>query len=156
MLDWRAPQWRVAGNLPYNIATPLLLRFIEMAHGPQMLTVMVQRDVAERFAAVPGTRSVRKPDDRRAICDGVERCFTLPPSAFFPAPKVHSSVIRLERRERPAVTVRDPQRFWKVVRGAFAYRRKTLANSLALALSLDRAGHRPGARRMQPSDGDSW
>lgn len=133
-----APQWRVAGNLPYNIATPLLLRFIEMPGGPQTITVMVQRDVAQRFAAVPGTPAYGSLTLAAQYAMQVERCFTLPPSAFFPAPKVHSSVIRLTRRERPAAEVRDAQRFWKVVRGAFAYRRKTLANSLAIALHIDR------------------
>jgi 16S rRNA (adenine1518-N6/adenine1519-N6)-dimethyltransferase len=133
-----SPQWRVAGNLPYNIATTLLLRFIEMVEGPQMITAMVQRDVAERFAAAPGTAAYGSLTIAAQYAMAVERCFSLPPSAFFPAPKVHSSVIRLTRRERPAVTVREPERFWKVVRGAFAYRRKTLANSLSIALSLDR------------------
>jgi 16S rRNA (adenine1518-N6/adenine1519-N6)-dimethyltransferase len=133
-----APHWRVAGNLPYNIATPLLLRFIEMPAGPQMLTVMVQRDVAERFAAVAGTKAYGSLTIAAQYAMRIERCFSLPRSAFFPAPKVHSSVIRLTRRERPAVTVHDSERFWKVVRGAFAYRRKTLANSLAIALRVDR------------------
>lgn len=132
------PQWRVTGNLPYNIATPLLLRFIEMPNGPQSLTVMVQRDVAERFAARAGTAAYGSLTIAAQYAMAVERCFTLPPGAFFPAPKVHSSVIRLERRERPAVSVLDQQCFWKVVRGAFAYRRKTLVNSLAIALALDR------------------
>lgn len=133
-----SPHWRVAGNLPYNVATPLLLRFIEMRDGPQVITVMVQRDVAERFAAVAGTPAYGSLTVAVQFAMHVERCFSLPPSAFFPAPKVHSSVIRLTRREHPAVSVSDPERFWKVVRGAFAYRRKTLANSLAIALNLDR------------------
>ncbi len=133
-----AQNWRVAGNLPYNIATPLLLRFVEMTAGPQVVTVMVQRDVAERFAAVPGTPAYGSLTVAAQYAMTIERCFSLPPGAFFPAPKVHSSVIRLTRRERPAVSVRDQKRFWKVVRGAFAYRRKTLANSLAIALHLDR------------------
>lgn len=133
-----APQWRVAGNLPYNIATPLLLRLIEMPAGPQTLTVMVQRDVAERFAAVPGTPAYGSLTVAAQYATIVERCFSLPPGAFYPAPKVHSSVIRLTRRDRPAVAVRDLERFWKVVRGAFAYRRKTLANSLSIALHCDR------------------
>jgi 16S rRNA (adenine1518-N6/adenine1519-N6)-dimethyltransferase len=133
------PGWRVAGNLPYNIATPLLLSLIAMPGGPQSLTVMVQRDVAERFAAVPGTAAYGSLTIAAQYAMAIERCFSLPPSAFFPAPKVYSSVIRLVRREKPAATVRHPALFWKVVRGAFAYRRKTLANSLAIALALDRA-----------------
>lgn len=131
--------WRVAGNLPYNIATPLLLRLIEIRPGPQRLTVMVQKDVAARFAARPATAAYGSLSVAVQYAMRVEHCFDLPPNAFFPVPKVYSSVVRLVRREQPAVAVRDLALFWKVVRGAFAYRRKTLVNSLALALDYDRA-----------------
>lgn len=140
--DYRAwsagTPWLVAGNLPYNIATPLILRLIEMEDGPDSMTVMVQKDVADRLIAAPaspayGSLSVAV---QYAMC--AERAFTLAPGSFFPAPKVESSVVRLTRRTEPAVRVRDEALFWKVVRGAFAYRRKTLVNSLALALELER------------------
>jgi 16S rRNA (adenine1518-N6/adenine1519-N6)-dimethyltransferase len=137
---WAAGKpWRAAGNLPYNIATPLLLRLIEMDGGPDCVTVMVQKDVAERFAARPGTRAYGSLSLAVQYAMHVEALFTVPPRAFYPAPKVYSSVVRLVRRSQPAVKVRDLDIFWKVVRGAFAYRRKTLLNSLALALELDRA-----------------
>ena len=140
--DYRAwskgQPWRVAGNLPYNIATPLILRLIEMPSGPDSLTVMVQKDVAERFMASPGTRAYGSLSVAVQYAMRVEMLLTIGPQSFFPAPKVHSSVVRLTRRAEPAVTVRDLDLFWKVVRGAFAYRRKTLANSLALALHLER------------------
>ncbi len=137
---WSAGRtWRVAANLPYNIATPLILRLIEMNDGPESLTVMVQKDVADRMTAAPGTAAYGSLSVavQYAMCG--ERSFTLAPQSFFPAPKVRSSVVRLVRRAQPAVEVSDMQLFWKVVRGAFAYRRKTLANSLTLALDLDRA-----------------
>ncbi len=138
--EWsRGDSWRVAGNLPYNIATPLLLAFIEMPSGPESLTVMVQRDVAERFAAVPGTPAYGSLSVAVQYSMHVELLFTVAPQSFFPAPKVYSSVVRLVRRAEPAVAVADLDLFWKVVRGAFAYRRKTLVNSLALALEIDRA-----------------
>lgn len=137
---WAAGKpWRAAGNLPYNIATPLLLRLIEMDGGPDSITVMVQKDVAERFAALPGTRAYGSLSVAVQYAMQVEPLFTVPPQAFYPAPKVYSSVVRLARRSQPAVQVRDLEIFWKVVRGAFAYRRKTLLNSLALATELDRA-----------------
>jgi 16S rRNA (adenine1518-N6/adenine1519-N6)-dimethyltransferase len=137
---WAAGKpWRAAGNLPYNIATPLLLRLIEMYGGPDSITVMVQKDVAERFAALPGTRAFGSLSLAVQYAMRVEPLFTVPPQAFYPAPKVYSSVVRLVRRSQPAVQVRDLELFWKVVRGAFAYRRKTLLNSLALATELDRA-----------------
>jgi 16S rRNA (adenine1518-N6/adenine1519-N6)-dimethyltransferase len=131
--------WRVAGNLPYNVATPLLLRLIEMRGGPESLTVMVQRDVARRFAAIPATPAYGSLSVAVQYAMHVEQCFSLAPNSFFPAPKVRSTVVRLTRREHPAAAPRDPVLFWKVVRGAFAYRRKTLVNSLAIALALDRA-----------------
>jgi 16S rRNA (adenine1518-N6/adenine1519-N6)-dimethyltransferase len=132
-------RWRVAGNLPYNIATPLMLRLIEMTPGPDALTVMVQKDVAERLVASPATRAYGSLSVAVQYAMRAEKLFAVPPRSFFPVPKVDSSVVRLVRRSEPAVAVRDLFLFWKVVRGAFAYRRKTLVNSLALALDLDRA-----------------
>lgn len=134
-----AEAWRVAGNLPYNVATPLILRFCEMVDGPQSLTVMIQKDVAERLAAKPGTAAYGSLTVAVGYAMHVRREFTLGPGSFYPPPKVHSTVVRMERRERPPVKPRDLTLFWKVVRGAFAYRRKTLANSLILSLGMDRA-----------------
>ncbi len=132
-------RWRVAGTLPYNIATPFILRLIEMTPGPDVLTVMVQKDVAQRLVASPATRAYGSLSVAVQYAMHAEMLFTVPPRAFFPAPKVDSSVVRLTRRSEAAVEVRDLELFWKVVRGAFAYRRKTLVNSLALALDADRA-----------------
>jgi 16S rRNA (adenine1518-N6/adenine1519-N6)-dimethyltransferase len=132
-------RWRVAGNLPYNVATPVMLRLIEMEDGPESLTVMVQKDVAQRLVAAPaspayGSLSVAV---QYAMCAQI--AFDLRPGSFFPPPKVESSVVVLVRRAEPAVRPRNLSMFWKVVRGAFAYRRKTLVNTLALALHIDRA-----------------
>lgn len=137
---WAAGRpWMVTGNLPYNVATPLILRLIEMEGGPDSLTVMVQRDVGERIVAVPGTPEYGSLTVAVRFAMRARSVFALSPGSFFPAPKVRSSVIRLDRRDSPAVRPRDLAMFWKVVRGAFAYRRKTLANTLTLALGLDRA-----------------
>jgi len=130
--------WRVAGNLPYNIATPLLVHLIEMDHGPDVIVAMIQKDVADRLVAKPGTAAYGSLSVAVQYAMQVERAFTLGPRAFYPPPKVDSTVVRLERRDAPAVRPRDLDLFRKVVRGAFAYRRKTLANSLALALHIDR------------------
>jgi 16S rRNA (adenine1518-N6/adenine1519-N6)-dimethyltransferase len=141
--DYRAwasgQRWNVAGNLPYNVATPVLLRLIEMEHGPDSLTVMIQKDVADRLAASPGTPEYGSLSVVVQYAMKVEPAFTLSPGSFYPPPKVRSSVLRLVRRALPLVRPRDLALFWKVVRGAFAYRRKTLSNTLALALDLDRA-----------------
>jgi 16S rRNA (adenine1518-N6/adenine1519-N6)-dimethyltransferase len=137
--EWsRGERWRVAGNLPYNIATPLILRLIEMQAGPEALTFMVQKDVADRLVAAPGTPAYGSLSVAVQYAMSAELEFTLAPQSFYPAPKVRSSVVQLLRRPQPAVRIRDAALFWKVVRGAFAYRRKTLVNSLSLALHLDR------------------
>lgn len=130
--------WRMAGNLPYNVATPLMLGLIEMEHGPDTLTVMIQKDVADRLAAKPGTPAYGSLSVAVQYAMRVERAFTLGPRSFYPAPKVDSTVVRLVRLAQPAVHPQDVATFRKVVRGAFAYRRKTLANSLMLALELPR------------------
>jgi 16S rRNA (adenine1518-N6/adenine1519-N6)-dimethyltransferase len=138
--EWaRGQRWLAAGNLPYNIATPLMLRLIEMHDGPDSVTVMVQKDVAQRVTASPGTPAYGSLSVAVQYAMNAELAFTLAPGSFFPPPKVHSSVVRLVRRAEPAVRTRDESLFWKVVRGAFAYRRKTLVNSLTLALDFDRA-----------------
>jgi 16S rRNA (adenine1518-N6/adenine1519-N6)-dimethyltransferase len=134
----RAGRWRAAGNLPYNIATPLLISLVEMAHGPETIVAMVQKDVAERITARPSTAAYGSLSVAVQYAMHVERAFTLQPRAFYPSPKVDSTVVRLRRRERPAVAPHDLALFRKVVRGAFAYRRKTLANSLTLAIGVDR------------------
>ena len=133
-------RWRVAGNLPYNIATPLVMRFIEMrSGGPDAVVVMVQKEVADRFAAKPSTAAYGSLSVAVQYAMHVEWAFTLRPGAFYPRPKIDSSVVRLTRRAEPAVRVADERRFLQVVRAAFAYRRKTLANSLSLALGVPRA-----------------
>jgi len=134
----RGGDWRAAGNLPYNVATPLIVRLVEMDHGPETIVVMIQKDVAERLAAAPGTAAYGSLSVAVQYGMHVERAFTLGPRAFYPPPNVDSTVVRLRRRAQPAVQPRDLALFRKVVRGAFAYRRKTLANSLMLALALDR------------------
>ena len=134
----RGGAWRVAGNLPYNIATPLLVQLIEMADGPDVIVAMIQKDVADRIGAKPGTAAYGSLSLAVQYAMQVERAFTLGPRAFYPPPKVDSTVVRLVRRAEPAVQPHDLELFRKVVRGAFAYRRKTLANSLALALHIER------------------
>jgi 16S rRNA (adenine1518-N6/adenine1519-N6)-dimethyltransferase len=130
--------WCAAGNLPYNIATPLILRWLELRHPPQRIVAMVQRDVAERFVAKPSTPQYGSLTLVVNYMTIVRRAFGLSPNVFYPRPKVDSSVVTFELRERPAVEVRDRTFFLQVVRGGFAYRRKTLANSLSLALGIGR------------------
>ncbi len=144
--------WRVAGNLPYNVATPLIVKLAEMDAGPQSLTVTIQKDVAERLAARPATAAYGSLSIAVQYAMSVDLAFTLAPKAFYPEPKVTSAVVHLTRRETPPVTTRDLALFRKVVRAAFAYRRKTLVNTLSLALEIshERAARAVAASNLSP------
>lgn len=130
--------WIAAGNLPYNIATPLMLKLLSLDHSPERVIVMIQRDVADRLTAKPGTAAYGSLSVAVGYRARVERALTVAPSQFFPKPGVVSAVVVLHRHETPPVVTRDPKFFEEVVRAAFAYRRKTLANSLLLALAIPR------------------
>jgi 16S rRNA (adenine1518-N6/adenine1519-N6)-dimethyltransferase len=125
--------FRVAGNLPYNISSPILFRLIEMARGEAGLidaTLMLQREVAERLEAQPGTGDYGVLSISVQRHAGVQRLLTLPPGAFRPAPKVHSAVVRLTFRPSAAAP-QDEGVFEAMVRSMFTQRRKTLANAMA-------------------------
>ncbi len=130
--------WIATGNLPYNVATPLILRFFDLANPPRRIVAMIQKDVAERFTAKPGTPQYGSLTLFVNYHASVRRALTLGPQSFYPRPGVDSTVVVLERRAEPPIDVRDRVFFLKVVRAAFAYRRKTLANSLLLALEIER------------------
>jgi 16S rRNA (adenine1518-N6/adenine1519-N6)-dimethyltransferase len=130
---------RVAGNLPYNVASPILFRLARFYRAGINLvdaTVMIQREVADRLLAPPGTKDYGALSILIGIGADVERRFGLPPGAFRPPPKVDSAVVRLRYRpDDPAPASRET--FEAVVRTVFTRRRKTLANAL-LALEADR------------------
>lgn len=120
----------VCANLPYNAASPILRALVE-ARRFEAMTVMVQREVARRFAARPGTGDYGALSVYMQYHTQPEVLFDVPPSCFLPAPKVTSSVIRCRVREKPAVEPACGEAFFfQTVRGAFALRRKTLCNSL--------------------------
>jgi 16S rRNA (adenine1518-N6/adenine1519-N6)-dimethyltransferase len=131
--------WVAAGNLPYNIATGLIASWLEVRNPPERIVAMVQRDVADRLTAKPSTPQYGSLSLLAQYWTKPTRAFTLGPNVFYPKPGVESAVVILERRTEPAVSVRDRALFLQVVRAAFAYRRKTLANSLSLALGIERA-----------------
>ena len=130
--------WRAAGNLPYNVGTPLLVTLASLARPPERIVAMIQKDVADRLLAKPGTAQYGSLTLAIGLTMAVRRALTVPPSAFYPRPAVVSTVVVLDRRDEPAAPVRDRAWFEQVVRAAFAYRRKTLANSLSLALDVPR------------------
>jgi len=122
----------VCANLPYNITTPILTRLIDSGHFEQ-ITVMVQREVARRMAAPAGSGDYGAISLYMAYHTEPTLLFDVPPECFHPQPKVHSSVLTLRRREAPPVAT-DPANLFRVIKAAFATRRKTLANCLATAL----------------------
>lgn len=124
----------VCANLPYNITTPVITALLQ-SQCFQAVTVMIQREVAKRICAQPGTAEYGAFTLLCQYCAHCEVLFDVPPSCFLPAPKVTSSVIRMTVREAPPVPVGDPALFFRVVRGAFAQRRKTLINSLSSSLT---------------------
>jgi 16S rRNA (adenine1518-N6/adenine1519-N6)-dimethyltransferase len=126
--------YRMAGNLPYYAAAPIVRRFLELPRPPVGIVVMVQREVARAMAAKPGDMTmlsvgVQVYAEPRIVCN-------VPPGAFSPPPKVHSSVVALKLRVRPAVAFRPLDAFFGFVRAGFAAPRKTIANSLSIGLRV--------------------
>ena len=120
----------VCANLPYNVTSPVLTKLLETQCFEQ-ITVMVQREVARRICAEPGTADYSAFSVLCAWHCEREILFDVPPDCFVPRPKVTSSVIRLTRREARPAEVDDEGLFFRTVRAAFGQRRKTLANALA-------------------------
>lgn len=123
----------VCANLPYNITTPVLTKLVECPCF-ESITVLLQKEVARRLAARQGSSDGGAFTLWLQYHMETEVLFDVPAAKFFPAPKVDSAVLRCVRRDRPAVAVEDEDFFFRVVRGAFLLRRKTLANSLSAAL----------------------
>ncbi len=124
---------RVAGNLPYNVASPILFKLVDWQTGGVQLTdatVMLQREVADRLLAVPGTKDYGVLTVLIRPHATAVRVLNLPPGAFRPPPKVQSSVVRLTFHA-PDPEVRNPRVFSDLVKAVFTRRRKTLANALA-------------------------
>lgn len=128
----------VCANLPYNVTSPLLTAFIE-AGCFETITVMIQREVARRICAAPGSGDYGAFGLFVQWHTEPELLFDVPPSCFMPQPKVTSSVIRLRRRAERPVQVKDEALMFKIIRAAFNQRRKTLVNALSSGLGLDKA-----------------
>lgn len=123
---------RVAGNLPYNISSPILFKLLAASRGSTSLidaTLMLQLEVAERLVASPGTKDYGVLTIFAALQADVRRLLTLPPGAFRPAPKVHSAVVMLTFKPSPLPAASEGV-FEKMVRTMFMQRRKTLLNAL--------------------------
>jgi len=126
--------YKAIGNLPYYAATPIVRLYLESTSPPVIMVVMVQREVAREMTAEPGKMgllsvAVQLYAGARAVC-------TVPPRAFSPPPKVHSTVVRLDVRDRPVLALDSVDDFFTVARAGFSAPRKQLRNSLANGLRV--------------------
>ena len=128
----------VAANLPYYITTPILMKLLESRLPFDTITVMIQKEVAVRLTAPAGDPEYGAITASIAYYGEVERLFTVPAGCFMPAPKVESAVVRIRLHREPPVSVRSEEMLFRTIRGAFAQRRKTLANSLTAEFPIGR------------------
>ena len=127
----------LCANLPYNITTPLLTNCVK-AGCFTSITVLIQKDVAQRICARPGSAEYGAFSLLMQYYTVPELLFTVPNTCFVPMPKVTSAVIRCITREKPPVSVRSEAMLWRTVKAGFALRRKTLVNSLQTGFSLSK------------------
>lgn len=125
----------LCANLPYNITTPILTKCVE-SRCFDSLTVLIQKEVAQRICAVAGTAEYGAFTVLMQYYTAPELLFTVPPTCFLPAPKVTSAVIRCPVRKAPPVDVVSESALWRTVKAGFALRRKTLVNSLQTGYQL--------------------
>lgn len=129
--------FKVVANIPYYITTPIIFRLLEAGKGLQTMTLTVQKEVAERIVAQPGKKDYGVLSIMVGLSAEARMRFIIPKEEFRPVPKVDSAVIHLVLRKEPPVLLTDEKMFSRVVRTAFAQRRKTLSNSLKpLALNM--------------------
>jgi len=148
---------RVAGNLPYNISTPLLFRFAEFSALIRDIHVMLQREVVERMIAAPGDPEFSRLSVMLQYRFDMEKLLDVPAEAFEPAPKVESAVVRLTPLAPLPHPARDENVFGNIVARAFSQRRKTLRNTLKNVIGENdfvALGINPGARAQELSVAD--
>ena len=129
----------VCANLPYYITSPVIMKLLEDRLPISAITVMVQKEAAQRICAEVGTRQSGAVTVSVNYYAKPQMLFGVSAGSFMPAPKVDSAVIRLDILQQPPVCVDDEKKLFTVVKAAFSQRRKTLANSLSSGLSLDKA-----------------
>jgi 16S rRNA (adenine1518-N6/adenine1519-N6)-dimethyltransferase len=162
LLDAGVTSYKVVANLPYNIASPVLRRFLEARFKPSLIVVMVQREVAKNMMA--------KAPDMNLLAIGVQLygrpkiVRKVPPDAFYPRPKVESAIVRIDVYNEPSVEVGDIETFFRIARAGFGNKRKQLRNSLAHGLDISPKAveellHKAGIshqRRAQTITLDEW
>lgn len=136
-LDLPSP-WRVVGNLPYNISTPLMFHLLKWADRISDMHFMVQKEVAQRILAGPDSKQYGRLSVMIQYYCETEYLFDVPPGCFTPPPRVDSAIIRLRPHARPPFPVSDVDHLAQVVQSAFGQRRKTIGNSLKGLIERDR------------------
>ena len=121
---------KVVANLPYYITTPIMMKFIESKLPIEQMTVMMQKEVADRISAKPGSKAYGSLSIATQYYMEASIAFIVPKTAFVPQPNVDSAILKLTRRSQPLVNVENEDAFFRLVKGAFQQRRKTLWNNL--------------------------
>ena len=124
----------VVANLPYYVTTPIIMKLLEEHLPIRGIVCMLQKEVADRISAKPGTKDYGSLSIAVQYYTEAETVMIVPKTVFVPQPNVDSAVIRLTKRDQPAVTVTDESFFFQVTRSSFAQRRKTLLNNLTSQL----------------------
>lgn len=122
---------KVVGNLPYYITSPILSKLLDFSSSIELCVLMVQKEVAERIVASPGTKDYGVLTVEIDYHAEAQIIASVPAESFYPVPEVDSAVVKLTMRDSPKVELESEELFYKTVRGAFQHRRKTLRNSLA-------------------------
>lgn len=126
----------VCANLPYYITSPVIMHLLESRLPIENLTVMVQKEAAQRLCAPVGSRDAGAVTVAVDYYSDAKKAFDVSAGSFMPAPKVDSSVIKLDIRKQPPVRLKDEKLFFRMVKAVFAQRRKTAANSISAGMSL--------------------
>lgn len=146
---------KVVANLPYYITTPIIMGLFEKQVPLQSITIMVQKEVADRMQVGPGTKDYGALSLAVQYYAKPEIVANVPPNCFIPRPNVGSAVIRLTKYEQPPVTVRDVDRMFAIIRASFNQRRKTLVNGLGnapeLGLSKERVAYALEEMQLSPT-----
>lgn len=132
--EYGLKEYRIVGNLPYYITSPILIKLLDEDLDAKSITVMMQKEVADRIAAEPGTRASGTITYSVHYHAEVSEVAYVPRECFYPVPKVDSAVLRLDLRSEPPVNVKDKDLMFRCIKAGFSMRRKTLLNALA---SLD-------------------
>lgn len=129
----------VCANLPYYITSPIVMKLLEERLPLEHLTVMVQKEAAERLCAKPGTRAAGAVTYAVHYYAEPEILFTVQPGSFYPPPKVTSAVIQLRLHEAPCVQPKEEKHMFRVIQAAFSQRRKTAANAISAGMGIAKA-----------------